>query len=135
MIQRECPVVFKTHGPGHHFFGYYDKSPFDRSERRLLSHRASFDFKRLPKADDVVTIGYWSMDTGEYHEVAGPPVRKVASLRALHSPPPERARVATATSPGPARKIGLLEVVFVPRIRRSKLVSLLFTFPDPASMT
>lgn len=70
MRRRECPVVFQTRGPGHHFFGYYDKSPLDRSERRLLSHRARFDFKRLPKAGDVVTIGYWNLDDGAYHELA-----------------------------------------------------------------
>lgn len=70
MIERECPVSFSTAGPENHFFGYYDKSPIDRSGERLLSHRAAFDFKRLPHADDVIEIGYWNLDDGRYDAVA-----------------------------------------------------------------
>ena len=69
MSQRECPVVFATHGPGHHFFGYYDKSPLDRSEQRLLTHRADFDWKRMPRAEDRIAIGIWTMADGAYREL------------------------------------------------------------------
>ena len=70
MIQHPCPIVFATRGPGHHFFGYYDKSPLDRVGRRLLTHRALFDFKRMPRAEDVVDIGFWNLDGGTYQVVA-----------------------------------------------------------------
>ena len=70
MIERECPVVFKTHGPGHHFFGYYDKSPLDRAGKRLLTHRADFDWKRMPRDGDEIAIGYWNVADGSYQEVA-----------------------------------------------------------------
>ena len=57
--------VFSTKGPGHHFFGYYDKSPFDASGRRLLSLRVGFN-DRLPDADDRAEIGYWETDSGKF---------------------------------------------------------------------
>lgn len=68
--RQECPIVFRTHGPGYHFFGYYDKSPLDRGETRLLTHRADFDWKRPPHEDDTITIGYWSIADETYHELA-----------------------------------------------------------------
>lgn len=70
MIERECPVVFETHSPGHHFFGYYDKSPIDARRERMLSHSVHFDFKRMPHEDDVVDIGYWNLASGAYTKVA-----------------------------------------------------------------
>ena len=70
MREQECPVVFATHGPGHHFFGYYDKSPMDKAERRLLTHRADFDWKRMPDENDTVAIGYWTLEDGQYREIA-----------------------------------------------------------------
>lgn len=70
MRRHECPVVFRTTGPGFHFFGYYDKSPIDRSGRRMLSHRAGFDWKRMPRADDVVDVGYWDLEAGTYTKLA-----------------------------------------------------------------
>lgn len=45
-----------TSGPKHHFFGYYDKCPWNASETLLLAHEASFN-DHAPGADDGVTIG------------------------------------------------------------------------------
>jgi hypothetical protein len=45
-----------TTGPAHHFFGYYDKSPWNASQTLLLSHEAEFN-DRAPGADDRVRIG------------------------------------------------------------------------------
>ena len=70
MIERECPIAFQTHGPGHHFFGYYDKSPIDRAGERLLTHRADFDFQRMPRESDEIAIGFWTLADGRYHELA-----------------------------------------------------------------
>jgi len=70
VIERECPIAFQTHGPGHHFFGYYDKSPIDRAGERLLTHRADFDFKRMPRESDEIAIGFWTLADGRYHELA-----------------------------------------------------------------
>jgi hypothetical protein len=70
MQERPCPVVFRTRGPGFHFFGYYDKSPLDRRSQRLLCHHGRFGTRRMPRADDVVEIGLWSLADGGYRRLA-----------------------------------------------------------------
>lgn len=50
------PVKPLTKGPLHHFYGYYDKSPWNASGSLLLGHEADFN-DRAPKADDRVGIG------------------------------------------------------------------------------
>lgn len=51
-----CPMRAVTRGPKHHFFGYYDKCPWDVSGRNLLSMEVEFQ-DRLPDPDDVAVIG------------------------------------------------------------------------------
>ena len=53
--------VFETPSSGHYFFGYYDKSPLDRENRRLLAHRTSF-VNRMPAAGEVAEIGYFDFE-------------------------------------------------------------------------
>lgn len=50
--------VFQTPVNGQYFFGYYDKSPLDAGNRRLLAQRASF-MNRMVTAGDVLEIGYF----------------------------------------------------------------------------
>ncbi len=38
----DVPVRALTRGPKHHWFGYYDKSPVDRTGRYLLAHESDF---------------------------------------------------------------------------------------------
>ena len=45
-----------THGPKHHWFGYYDKWQFDPSGRYVLSNQVDFE-GRSPEADDVIKVG------------------------------------------------------------------------------
>lgn len=45
-----------TQGPGHHFFGYYEKTPWNLSGKLLLAHEAGFN-DRPPRAEDKVIIG------------------------------------------------------------------------------
>ena len=45
-----------THGPRHHFFGYYDKTPWDASGRFMLGMEVGF-MDRRPSGDDPLTIG------------------------------------------------------------------------------
>lgn len=42
MIINHLPVKRVTNGPKHHFFGYFDKFPWDRSGKRLLSMEVDF---------------------------------------------------------------------------------------------
>jgi len=50
------PVEQVTFGPKHHFFGYYEKPPWNASGQLLLAHEADFN-DRPPQADDSVTLG------------------------------------------------------------------------------
>jgi len=52
-----------TQGPGHHFFGYYDKCPWDATERYVLGMEVGF-INRPPRAGDAVTIGLIDVDEG-----------------------------------------------------------------------
>ncbi|MHC4479668.1 MAG: hypothetical protein ACYS1C_01665 [Planctomycetota bacterium] len=56
------PVHAVTHGPKHHFFGYYDKSPWDASGRYLVGLEAEFA-DRPPRPEDAATVGL--IDTAE----------------------------------------------------------------------
>lgn len=58
-------VAFETPDTHSHFFGYYDKSPFDASGEKLLSHQVAFDGREIT-ADDSAVIGYWDLRTGEF---------------------------------------------------------------------
>jgi hypothetical protein len=50
------PMRTVTHGPKHHWFGYYDKLQFDPSGRRLLGMQVDFEH-RSPTPEDHVVIG------------------------------------------------------------------------------
>lgn len=58
-----------THGPNHHFFGYYDKSPWDRSMRRMLALETTF-IDRPPDGTDVAVIGVIDLATEAFEPVA-----------------------------------------------------------------
>lgn len=45
-----------TVGPKHHFFGYYEKSPWNASQTLLLAHESGFN-DRPPGPDDRVGVG------------------------------------------------------------------------------
>lgn len=42
IIKKYLPVEKVTQGPKHHFFGYFDKFPWDKSGRYLLTHETDF---------------------------------------------------------------------------------------------
>ena len=51
----ETPTAV-TRGPAHHFFGYYEKTPWDATGRYLLAMQTTF-IDRPPTPDDVAAIG------------------------------------------------------------------------------
>lgn len=58
--------VTETNGK-HHFFGYYDISPWDASETYILSHGTDF-IDRMPRVgQDVAQIGVWDTRVGSFH--------------------------------------------------------------------
>jgi hypothetical protein len=50
------PVRQITRGPGHFWFGYYDKLQFDPTDRFVLSMKVNFEH-RSPTAEDVIEVG------------------------------------------------------------------------------
>lgn len=51
-----CRAVAVTQGPKHHFFGYYDKCPWDQTGRYLLANEIDF-CDRQPKPGEPLTVG------------------------------------------------------------------------------
>lgn len=59
-----------TQGPRHHFYGYYDKSPWDASGRYVLAHESGFN-DHAPRAEEPVEIGLIDVgDPGRFVPVA-----------------------------------------------------------------
>ena len=57
---------FETPDDGYsYFFGYYDKSPLNIDNTKLLSHRVSFDGRDV-KDGDIADIGYFDLSTKEF---------------------------------------------------------------------
>jgi hypothetical protein len=55
------PLRPLTHGPGHHWFGYYDKLQFGPGDEACLGMRVEFEH-RTPRPDDRVAIGAVTRD-------------------------------------------------------------------------
>jgi hypothetical protein len=62
--QLPAPVHCVTRGPLHHFFGYYDKFPWDPAGRHLLSLESSF-MDRNPMDGEPVTVGWVDPEAGD----------------------------------------------------------------------
>jgi len=56
-------AVAVTRGPKHHWFGYYDKSPWDTSGRFMLAGEIGF-IDREPTGEDAVTVGVIDLEDG-----------------------------------------------------------------------
>ncbi len=62
-------IEFSTSGK-HHFFGYYDKSPWSRDGKYLLTEEANF-IDRLPTSNDILDIGYIKVnESNKFYKVA-----------------------------------------------------------------
>lgn len=59
-----------TSGPMHHFFGYYDKSPWNADGSLVLAHEASFN-DRPPAAADRISLGVVDLSAeGHFRKLA-----------------------------------------------------------------
>lgn len=58
-----------TFGPKHHFFGYYDKSPWNKSGELILSHEVDFQ-DRPPTEEDPAVLGCIRRDNGNFEPLA-----------------------------------------------------------------
>jgi hypothetical protein len=58
------PVRALTHGPRHHWFGYYDKLEFDPAGRHVLGMAVDFE-NRSPTPDDAIDVGMVDLGDGD----------------------------------------------------------------------
>ena len=65
--EREVPVRAVTFGPKHHFFGYYDKFPWDATGRYMLALETTF-INRPPDSADKAVIGLIELEENEHLE-------------------------------------------------------------------
>lgn len=61
-------VVGQTLGPKFHWFGYYDKLEFDRTEQYVLGMEVDFQ-DHHPKPDDVIKIGMLDLNSNKWIEL------------------------------------------------------------------
>ena len=62
-------IAFETPEDGYsYFFGYYDKSPLNKSNTKLLAHRVSFDGRDV-RDGDVAEVGYFDISTKQFHKI------------------------------------------------------------------
>ena len=60
------PAKAVTKGPNHHFFGYYDKCPWDATGRYLLAMESAF-CDRQPKSGEELTLGMVDLQDGNQY--------------------------------------------------------------------
>lgn len=65
-----CPIRKVGNGDGHHFFGYYNKSVWDASGRRMLALRVPYLTRDL-SPNDVAEVGWFDLEDGDKFHVVG----------------------------------------------------------------
>jgi hypothetical protein len=65
----DFPLTALTSGPRAHFFGYYDKSPWDASFRRVLALEADAH-DRMPLPGERADVGFVDLDSGRFEKLA-----------------------------------------------------------------
>ncbi len=58
------PVRAITAGPKFHWFGYYDKLQFNKSNSKILGMQVGFE-SRSPTKDDIIKMGYVDLQNGD----------------------------------------------------------------------
>lgn len=62
--EQEFKVRAVTKGPKSHFFGYYEKSPWNADGRYLLAHQVDFEY-RQPEPGEPLTVGLIDLEDGD----------------------------------------------------------------------
>jgi hypothetical protein len=69
IIDNPCPVRALTAGPDAHWFGYYDKPPWDATGRYMLAMEAA-SVARMPLPGEVARIGLIDVETLAFRPIA-----------------------------------------------------------------
>lgn len=70
IYDKYCPVRCVGYGEGHHFFGYYNKSPWSTDGKLLLAHRTKMLTGDL-SGREIAEVGYFDLDDNESFHVVG----------------------------------------------------------------
>ncbi|MCG8702364.1 MAG: hypothetical protein MI922_30210, partial [Bacteroidales bacterium] len=62
-------IEFISPDDSSHFFGYYDKSPLNTDNDKLLAHKVFFE-GRNPSKDDIAEVGYFNLKDGSWIKIA-----------------------------------------------------------------
>lgn len=68
IIKRPCPIRRAGTGPKHHFFGYYNKSTWDRSDRYLLANQVPMMDADV-RADMEAEVGFFDLENQDVFTV------------------------------------------------------------------
>jgi hypothetical protein len=69
-ISRPCPIRRVGDGPRHHFFGYYNKHPWDRSGRYLLAQRVAM-FSADLTGKERAQVGFFDLEDEDRFHLVG----------------------------------------------------------------
>jgi len=53
---------------GHYFFGFYDVTPWDKSEKYVLAHKTNF-IDQMPKSSDETEVGYINIENRSFQSL------------------------------------------------------------------
>jgi hypothetical protein len=68
-LRIEFKIRTLTSGPKHHFFGYYEICPWNKSGRYIVCLESIFQ-DRMPSRGEAAGIGLVDLETGEFSKVA-----------------------------------------------------------------
>jgi hypothetical protein len=68
LLNKGVSLYFQTPENKSYKFGYYNYSPINKDGNKLLAHRIYFE-GRMPKPDDCVDIGYFSIPDGKWFKL------------------------------------------------------------------
>lgn len=66
--ERYLRAVFETDTEYSEWFGYYNYDVISRDGRKMLCNRAAFDGRAIT-ADDTIELGWYDIQTGEWHHI------------------------------------------------------------------
>lgn len=66
--ERYVNPIFETNSEYTEWFGYYNYDVMSRDGSKMLCNRASFDARAIT-ADDTIELGYYEINSGEWHPI------------------------------------------------------------------
>lgn len=67
--ERYVEPIFEAHSDKAEWFGYYNYDVISRDGKKFLCNRANFDGRRI-NSDDTVDLGWYDLESGEWHYIA-----------------------------------------------------------------